>query len=107
MLAAAVSCGASGATYTFRLVNRDTVALDSAYLRGGEVEARFGTVPPGGESRASVVVRKDVILRLNGLRGEQPLRFFLGGYVSRGPDAEVVLTVTPGPALQIGAATPR
>jgi hypothetical protein len=107
VLAAAVSCGAGGATYTFRLANRDTMALDSAYVAGGELEARFGTVPASGEARARVVVRRDVILHLDGLRGERPFRFWLGGYVSRGPDAEVALTVTPGPALQVGAATPR
>lgn len=107
VLAAVASCGAGGVSYTFRLVNRDSVALDSASVRGGEVEARFGTIPAGGEARATVVVRSDVVLHLNGLRGERPFRFWLGGYVSRGPDADVVLTVTPGPALRVGAATPR
>jgi len=107
VLAAAVSCGAGGATYTFRLVNRDTVALDSAWVADGEVEARFGPVAAGGEARTTVVVRRDVVLHLNGLRGERPLRFLLGGYVSRGPDAEVVLTLVPGDRLEVGAVTPR
>ena len=101
LLAAALSCGAGGAIYTFRLVNRDTMALDSTYLAGGGLEARFGTVPAGGEARARVLARKDVILHLDGLRGERPFRFQLGGYVSRGPDAEIALIVTPGPALQV------
>jgi hypothetical protein len=54
-----------------------------------------------------LVLRRDALLFLNGLRGERPVRVLLGGYESRGPASDVSVTVLKGGDLQIGTAAPR
>lgn len=105
-VAALAGCSGGGVSYTLHLVNRDTVALDSVTVTGG-AEARLGSVAAGGAVAGTVVVRRDVGLHLNGMRGPRPFRFFLGYFAGRGPDADLILTVTPGGDLRVGALTPH
>jgi hypothetical protein len=104
---AAFGCAARGTSYTFRVMNRDTMALDSVVITGGDVAAALGSILPGSEASRTIVVRQSVLLHLNGLRGDRPVRVILGGYLSPGPDADVIVTVTSGGGLRIGAVTPR
>jgi hypothetical protein len=100
-------CSGGGARYAVRIVNRDTVAVDSVAVVGDAIASRFGAIPPGGEASRTILVRRDVSLHLIGLRGDRPLRFFLGDYASRGPSGALLLTLTPGGELRVGGATPR
>jgi hypothetical protein len=102
-----LSCGESRASYTIRVMNRDTVTLDSVVIAGGGTEARFGSVLAGQEVRRTLTLDHDALLFLNGLRGRQPMRVLLGEYAGRGPAARADVVVTKGGEIQVGKPVPQ
>ena len=102
----AISCAPSGTSYTVRILNRDTLALDSIVVEGPGVRSAFGSVPPGQDAERSFVVRHDVVLRVNALRGQQLVRYNLGGYRAEGPGGIAEVLVTMGGELRVGTPVP-
>lgn len=103
---AVLGCAPSGASYTVRIVNRDSLALDSIVVEGGDVRAEFGSVLPGRDAQRTFVVRQDVLLHLNALRGQRPVRVVLGGYAGRGPGGHAEVLVTVGGDLNVATPVP-
>jgi hypothetical protein len=104
---AVVSCAGSRASYTIRVVNQDSLPLDSVIIAGGGAEARFGSILPGREARRTFTLDHDALLFLTGLRGQLPVRVIVGAYVSRGPAARADVVVTRGGELQVGTPVPQ
>jgi hypothetical protein len=103
---AALSCAPTGASYTVRIVNHDSLALDSVVISGPGVQWAFGSVPPGRDAERTFVVRQDALLHLSALRGQRPARVVLGGYPGRGPGGHVEVLVTMGGDLNVGTPVP-
>ena len=103
---AVLSCAPSGASYTIRIVNQDSMPLDSVVVDGGGVQVEFGSVLPGRDAQRTFVVRQDALLHLSALRGERPVRVVLGGYASRGPGGLAEVLVTMGGDLDVGTGVP-
>ena len=100
------SCAPAGASYTVRIVNQDSLPLDSIVVDGGDMRVEFGSVLPGRDAQRQFVVRRDALLHLTALRGERPVRVVLGGYASRGPGGHVEVLVAMGGDLNVGTLVP-
>jgi hypothetical protein len=103
---AVLSCAPAGASYTIRITNQDSLALDSVAVEGGGVRVEFGSVLPGRDAQRTFVVGQDALLHLSALRGERPVRVVLGGYASRGPGGLAEVLVTMGGDLEVGTLVP-
>jgi len=103
---AVLSCAPAGASYTIRIVNQDSLALDSVVVDGGGVRVELGSVPPGRDAQVTFVIGQDALLHLNALRGQRPVRVVLGGYAGRGPGGHAEVLVTMGGDLNVGTPVP-
>jgi len=102
----AAACAPAGASYTVRIQNQDSLSLDSITIEGAGVQVAFGSVLPGQTVERGFAVRQSAVLHLNALRGQEPIRYNLGGYPGEGLGGHAEVTVLVGGQVRIRPPAP-
>lgn len=87
--------------YTVTIVNRSSLALESAQMEGGGVNVEIGMVPPYETVRSEFRIKQDGELILTARQGDRSIRLTIEAYVTSRTTSKMVVTIEPAGAITV------